>query len=180
MDDSMNVLKGDYLPDDLEPELVQTGVTGTVLVQARQNLEETGWLLELANKHAFIKGVVGWLDLCSPGLYKQLEKFTAHPNLVGLRHVLQDESDDDYMLRPDFMNGIAQLEACGLTYDLLLFPRHLLRAVEREARERGCAKLTLEVLEGNAPARGAYEKFGFGAYQLDPAMGQAMFWQKSL
>lgn len=58
--------------------------------------------------------------------------------------------------------------------------QHLLRAVEEEARERGCAKLTLEVLEGNAPARAAYEKFGFGAYQLDPAMGQALFWQKSL
>jgi GNAT superfamily N-acetyltransferase len=58
--------------------------------------------------------------------------------------------------------------------------QHLLRAVEEEARQRDCAKLTLEVLEGNAPARGAYEKFGFAGYQLDPAMGQAMFWQKAL
>ncbi len=130
IDDSMNVLKRDYLPDDLKPELSQTGVTGTVLVQARQSLEETGWLLELADKHAFIKGVVGWLDLCSPGLFQQLEKYGAYSALVGLRHVLHDESDDAYMLRPDFMNGIARLEACGLTYDLLLFPRHLLRAME--------------------------------------------------
>jgi len=68
---------------------------------------------------------------------------------------------------------LAEFRGLGLS-------QHLLRAVEGEARERGCAKLTLEVLEGNAPARAAYEKFGFGAYQLDPAMGQAMFWQKSL
>lgn len=68
---------------------------------------------------------------------------------------------------------LAEFRGLGLS-------QHLLRAVEGEARERGCAKLTLEVLEGNSPARAAYEKFGFGAYQLDPAMGQAMFWQKSL
>lgn len=130
MDDSMNVLKRNYLPDDLEPQLSNTGVAGTVVVQARQSLEETAWLLELAEKHFFIKGVVGWLDLCSQGLGQQLEKYGADPALVGLRHVLHDESDDAYMLRSEFMNGIAQLAACGLTYDLLLFPRHLPLALE--------------------------------------------------
>ena len=130
MDDSMSVLKRDYLPVDLELELQLTGVSGTVVVQARQSLEETRWLLELADKHSFIKGVVGWLDLRSSELESQLKEFAAYPKLVGLRHVLHDEPDDDFMLRPDFKKGIAQLEAYKLSYDLLLFPRHLRPAVE--------------------------------------------------
>jgi L-fuconolactonase len=129
MDDSMSVLKRDYLPEDLEKELQAAGFGGTVVVQARQNLEETRWLLELAGKHTFIKGVVGWLDLRSPKLDEQLEEFAAHPKLVGVRHVIHDEADDDYMLRPDFKAGIGRLEAFDLTYDLLLFPKHLERAV---------------------------------------------------
>ncbi|MEA3460762.1 MAG: amidohydrolase family protein [Bacteroidota bacterium] len=139
MDDSMHVLQRDYLPGDLEQELSQTGVSGTVVVQARQNLEETRWLLGLANTHSFIKGVVGWLDLRSSELDKQLDAFAAHPKLVGLRHVLHDEPDDEFMLRKDFMNGIAQLKAYNLTYDLLLFPRHIepaIMLVERHSRQR--------------------------------------------
>jgi len=130
MDDSMHVLKRDYLPEDLDLELQGSGISGTVVVQARQNLEETRWLLEQADKHSFIKGVVGWLDLRSPSLKDQLDEFAAHPRLVGLRHVLHDEPDDDFMLRPAFMNGISQLEAHNLSYDLLVFPRHLKQAHE--------------------------------------------------
>ena len=139
MDDSMSVLKRDYLPKDLEPELQLTGTSGTVVVQARQSLEETRWLLELADKHSFIKGVVGWIDLCSPGLKKELEEFAAKPKLVGVRHVIHDEADDDFMLSPDFMKGIARLEAYDLCYDLLLFPRHLqyaLKLVKTFPRQR--------------------------------------------
>ena len=130
MDDTMSVLKQDYLPADLELELQHSDITGTVVIQARQSLEETRWLLELADKHSFIKGVVGWLDLCSPALEQQLKEFATHPKLVGVRHVLQDEVDDDFMLRPDFLRGIAQMGAYELCYDLLLFPRHLARAVK--------------------------------------------------
>jgi L-fuconolactonase len=139
MDESMSVLKHDFLPDDLEPELKTAGTTGTVVVQARQNLEETSWLLELADQYAFIKGVVAWLDLRSMELGKELEEFAVHPKLVGVRHVIHDEADDDFMLRPDFIKGIAQLEAYDLVYDLLLFPRHLERAiklVEKFPRQR--------------------------------------------
>lgn len=139
MDESMSVLKHDYLPDDLEPELKTAGTTGTVVVQARQNLEETSWLLELADQYAFIKGVVGWLDLRSMELGKELEEFAVHPKLVGVRHVIHDEADDDFMLRPDFIKGIAQLEAFDLAYDLLLFPRHLertIKLVEKFPRQR--------------------------------------------
>lgn len=128
MDDSMSILKRDYLPGDLEGELQAAGFGGTVVVQARQNLEETRCLLELADKYSFIKGVVGWLDLCSSRLDSQLEEFASHPKLVGVRHVIHDEADDAFMLHPDFRRGIASLDAHGLCYDLLLFPRHLGRA----------------------------------------------------
>lgn len=130
MDKSMQVLKRDYLPDDLEEEIKKAGVVGTVVVQARQSLEETQWLLELSEKHPFIKGVVGWVDLRSPDLEKQLERFTKNPKLVGVRHVIHDEADDDFMLRPSFVKGIEKLSDYNLAYDLLLFPKHLERAIE--------------------------------------------------
>jgi L-fuconolactonase len=130
MDDRMTVLKRDYLPGDLQPLLAAAKFDGTVAVQARQNLEETRWLLELAEQNEFIKGVVGWADLRSPNLRAQLEKFSSNRKLVGVRHVVHDEPDDNFMLRPDFRRGIAQLREFNLTYDLLLFPKHLPVAVK--------------------------------------------------
>ncbi len=130
MDDSMKVLKRDYLPADLENDIVNAGVSGTVVVQARQIIEETRWLLELADENDFIKGVVGWVDLRSPELGRQLDEFVGNPKLVGVRHVIHDEADDDFMLRPAFVNGIEMLVDYNLTYDLLLFPKHLERAIE--------------------------------------------------
>ena len=130
MTEAMDVLRRDYLPGDLEPLLRAGGFDGTIAVQARQMIEETRWLLKLADQHSFIKGVVGWVDLCSPKLAAQLEEVAAHPKLVGVRHVLHDEPDDQFMLRPDFRRGIAHLRQFGLTYDLLLFPRHLPVAVK--------------------------------------------------
>jgi len=130
MDDSMSILKQDYLPADLEKQLSSANVSGTVAVQARQNLEETRWLLEMAGRHPFIKGIVGWVDLCSEQLNAQLDEFGRDPRLVGVRHVIHDEPDDDFMLRPAFLKGMEKLVQYNLTYDLLLFPKHLQRAVE--------------------------------------------------
>jgi len=130
MDESMEVLKRDYLPFDLEQEIKKTATEGTVVVQARQNIGETRWLLELARNNHFIKGVVGWVDLCSSDLGSQLEEFTDQSKLVGVRHVLHDETDDEYMLVPEFVRGIGMLKDHNLTYDLLLFPKHLVRAIE--------------------------------------------------
>jgi len=130
MDDSMSVLRQNYLPPDLEQQINKSGVSATVVVQARQNLEETRWLLKLAEQNQFIKGVVGWLDLRSDQLEEQLEEFAGNPKLVGVRHVIHDETDDDFMLRPAFVRGVEKLESYGLTYDLLLFPKHLEKAVE--------------------------------------------------
>ena len=130
IDSSMEVLKRDYLPEELEGEMQSAGITGTVVVQARQNLEETRWLLELASRHAFIKGVVGWVDLCSEALEQQLNQFNSFSKLVGVRHVIQDEADDRFMLRAGFRAGISILETYDLTYDLLLYPRHLTHALK--------------------------------------------------
>jgi len=125
MTDEMDVLKRDYLPKDLAPLMAETGIDGTIAVQARQNLEETEWLLALADANDFIKGVVGWVDLCSPDIRDQLEKYAAHPKLVGVRHVVHDEPDDHFMLNANFLRGIAALAKFDLTYDLLIRPQHI-------------------------------------------------------
>jgi L-fuconolactonase len=125
MTDAMAELKRNYLPGDLLPLLHQAGFEGCVSVQARQTLEETAWLLELANAHSIIRGVVGWVELFSPELPAQLRRFTRQSKLIGVRHVVHDEPDDDFMQRSEFRRGIGQLRAFNLTYDLLVFPRHL-------------------------------------------------------
>jgi L-fuconolactonase len=130
MSDERGLLKRDFLPEDLDPLLKSIGLDGCIAVQARQTLEETRWLLELAEKHAFIKGVVGWVDLCSSDVQRQLETFAAHPKFVGVRHIVQDEPDDEFVLRPEFMNSISQLNRFDLTYDLLLYPKHLRAAAQ--------------------------------------------------
>ena len=119
----------DFLPEDLQPLLVRLAFDGCIAVQARQSLEETRWLLELAEGDSFIRGVVGWVDLCSADLGGQLERFSGDSKFVGVRHVVQDEPDDAFMLREDFRRGIGLLKEFDLTYDLLLHPRHLPVAV---------------------------------------------------
>jgi L-fucono-1,5-lactonase len=128
--DKMPELKRDFLPEHLKPLLADQSFDGSIAVQARQDLDETRWLLELADQNEFVKGVVGWIDLCSSDLPAQLEWLAANPKLVGVRHILQDEPDDEFMLRPAFRRGIARLAGHGLTYDLLLYPRHLPVAVK--------------------------------------------------
>jgi len=129
MTDEMAALKHDFLPLDLKPLLDKSGFQGCVAVQARQSLEETRWLLELARQYEFIAGVVGWVDLRSPDLAGQLQSFGNDPKLVGVRHVVQDEPEDAFMLRQDFRRGISLLADFGLTYDLLVYPRQLPAAI---------------------------------------------------
>jgi len=130
IDERMGALKRDFLPADLEPRLRAAGFDACVTVQARQTLEETAWLLELADRNPFVVGVVGWVDLCSPDAPAQLERFAKHPKLVGVRHIVQGEADDRFLLRADFGRGIAFLEEFGLAYDILIHPRHLAVAAE--------------------------------------------------
>jgi L-fuconolactonase len=130
MSEQMAPLRRDFLPDELRPQVAAAGFDGTVAVQARQSLEETRWLLKLADRHDFIRGVVGWVDLRSSGLRRQIEEFAGHAKFIGVRHVVHDEPDERFMLRPEFRRGIGLLAEFGLTYDLLLFPRHLPVALE--------------------------------------------------
>lgn len=125
MTDAMDVLRRDYLPADLEPLLAATGFDGSVAVQARQMVEETDWLLGLAERHPSILGVVGWVDFASPELEAQLERVGAHPKLKGVRELIHDMPDVDYATSDGHAGAIALLERFGLTYDLLLKPPHL-------------------------------------------------------
>lgn len=130
-------LHRDWLPDDLAPLLARAGLDGCIAVQARQTVEESRWLLLLADHAAIIKGVVGWVDLRSPEVDEQLAELTAHPKFRGVRHVVQDEPDDRFVLGADFQRGIGRLKAFGLTYDLLLFPKQLPAAIELVRRFPG-------------------------------------------
>jgi len=128
--EGMEVLAQDRLPADLEPLLEANGIDGTVAVQARQVVEETEALLAMAEEYDFIRGVVGWVDLRSPNVEAQLERFRDRKKLVGVRHVVQDEPDEKFVLREDFMRGIGKLKAYDLVYDILIFPHQLPAAIE--------------------------------------------------
>jgi len=130
IDDSMSALRRDFLPPDLEPEVERARFHGSIAVQARQSLEETRWLLELAASTPSILGVVGWVDLRSPDVRSQLQQFSENRKLVGVRHIVQSEPDDRFMLRPDFLRGIGALEEFDLAYDILIYPKHLPTAAE--------------------------------------------------
>ncbi len=134
-----DALRRDFLPGDLRKELTSAGIDGAVSVQARQTVEETEWLLSLAGQHPFLKGVVGWLPLTSPTVERDIEKFAENKKLKALRHVVQDEKDDRYILRGDFNAGVALLDKYGLAYDILIFERHLPYAtqfVDRHPKQR--------------------------------------------
>ena len=123
--EEMSALRRDFLPADLQVEIDAAGIDGVISVQARQTLAETAWLLELAERHDSIVGVVGWVPLISPEVTADLERFVAAPGLKGVRHVLQDEPDEQYILREDFNAGIRALRRFDLAYDILIFERHL-------------------------------------------------------
>ncbi len=130
IDDSMAALRRDFLPNHLKSELESNGFHGSVAVQARQTLEETRWLLKLAESSPWILGVVGWVDLRSPDVRSQLKELARNPKLVGVRHIVQSEPDDRFLLQPDFLRGISALEEFDLAYDILIYTKHLPVAAE--------------------------------------------------
>ncbi len=130
IDEAMATIRRDFLPDDLKQEIAHADIHGVVSVQARQTVEETEWLLSLAEKNEFIKGVVGWVPLADPGVKKVIEKFAARPKLKAVRHVVQGEPDDRFILGADFNRGIAMLKDFGLVYDILILERHLPPSIE--------------------------------------------------
>jgi L-fuconolactonase len=128
--DKMSVLRRDFLPEDLIPEMKDHGMDGCIAVQADQSETETRFLLDLASRHPQILGVVGWLDLCSPDIRSSLQAYSNCKKLRGLRHIVQAESDDRFMMRKSFMHGISCLQEFGLTYDILVYENQLPAALE--------------------------------------------------
>jgi L-fuconolactonase len=124
----------DRLPQELASLQRPLGLDGSIAVQARQSLEESRWLLSLADADPRIRGVVGWVDLRSDHVEEDLAPLAAHPRFVGVRHVAQDEPDDAFLARPEFVRGVGRLLDFGLTYDLLIYPRQLPAALGLVAR----------------------------------------------
>jgi L-fuconolactonase len=125
IDDSMAAIRRDFYPQDLEPILNKHNIDGCIAVQADQSEAETEFLLSLAEKHDFIKGVVGWVNLMDPHVRERIAYYSSFKKLKGIRHVLQGEPDRAYMLNPQFMKGIAALKNYDLAYDILIFPDQL-------------------------------------------------------
>lgn len=125
MDSSVSVLYQDYLPDQLKPILEHNGVSSTVLVQASNSVEESRWLLRLAEENPFIAGVVGWVDLMSNEVDLQLSELSSDPKFKGVRHLVESEPADDWLVQPEVLRGLRRLSDHDLTYDLLVHTRHL-------------------------------------------------------
>ena len=123
-------LRRKFLPEDLEPILERNRFDGSVVVQATTVEGEGPWLLDLASKHRMILGVVAWVDLTDSRIGAKLDQLQAHPKFKGVRHPVHDEADDRWLLRPNVLNGLRELERRKVPYDLLLRPQHLPAAIE--------------------------------------------------
>ena len=123
--EEMAALRHDFMPSDLEPLQKDLQISGTVAVQARSTLEETHWLLQLAEENDFVRGVVGWVDLCDPDLDIVLERLGRFPAFCGVRHGIQDEPGNPFLEREDLLRGVGMLSEFDLAFDLLVRPRHL-------------------------------------------------------
>jgi L-fuconolactonase len=130
MADRMEVLRRDFLLEDLRAITVEAGVTGTIVVEAERTLEETTWLSQVAASSDLICGVVGWAPLTSPTVISELERIASLPKVKAIRHPLHDEPDDQFVLRDDFNRGIAALKQFDLRYDLLIFEKHLPQTIQ--------------------------------------------------
>lgn len=126
----MAVIQQDFMPEDLEPLLKQNGIDGCVAVQVDQSENENHFLLDLAEKNDFIRGIVGWVDLRNEKVGERLEFFTQFPKIRGFRHIVQAEPEIDFLLREEFCRGISQLARYGYTYDILIYPKHIRTAAE--------------------------------------------------
>ncbi|MEM6343505.1 MAG: amidohydrolase family protein [Bacteroidota bacterium] len=134
IEDHMSLIRRDFLPDDLWPIFQRHEIEGCVAVQADQSEAETDFLLSLAEQHDFIKGVVGWVDIRADRLAERLSHYKQASKLVGFRHVVQAEPDVNFLLREDFLRGIAQLQKYNFSYDILIFPHQLGAALELTRR----------------------------------------------
>jgi len=130
MGDGMDGLRRDFLIEDLRAITAEAGVTGTIVVETARSIEETIWLSKVAASSALICGVVGWTPLITPTVIPELERIASLPKMKAIRHPLQDEADDLFVLRNDFNNGIAALKRFDLRYDILIFEKHLAQTIQ--------------------------------------------------
>jgi L-fuconolactonase len=130
IDNSLSRLRRDFLPTQLVHEINEVGIEGVLTVQSRQTIEETRWLLSLANSYDFIKGVVGWLPLTDPAIQEYLAEYVHDKKLKAVRHVVQGEPDPRFMLREDFNRGVTSLKEFGIVYDILIYERQLPCTIE--------------------------------------------------
>ena len=139
INDEMAIIRKDFLPNDLQPILAKHNIDGTIAVQADETIDETRFLLELSEKHGFIKGVVGWIDLRSTQVYDQLANYKQFKKLVGFRCIMQGQPDEAYLTNEMFVNNLALLNDFDYTYDLLVYHHQLpslLECVERLPENR--------------------------------------------
>lgn len=120
----MEVIRRNFLPNDISQTLKDKGFDGVVAVQADQSHQETEFLVELANVYKVIKGVVGWVDLRAAEIETDLEHFSQYEVVKGFRHIIEGEEDADFLIRDEFQRGIEALSKHGFTYDLLIRPQH--------------------------------------------------------
>ncbi len=130
INDQMAVLRRDFGPGDLQSEIDNAGVDAVVSVQARQTIAETEWLIGIAEQAEIVHGVVGWVPLADKHVAGELERLTHSSYLKSVRHVVQDEPDDDFILGADFGRGISLLQRYNLVYDILIFAKHLPNTIE--------------------------------------------------
>lgn len=156
----MRALKRDFLPRDLKPLLDANGFEGCIAVQAALDVRETEWLLDLADENDWVRGVVGWVDLCAQDVEGELERLSARKKLRGIRHVVQGEPDPRFMLREDFQRGVAALARFDLVYDLLIH-RHQFGASTELAARFPAQRFVLDHL--GKPAIRGRERAGWAA-----------------
>ena len=130
INDRMSVLRRDFGPNDLQQVMIESKIDRVISVQARQTVEETEWLIDLAKENSFIAGVVGWVPLANDRVEKDLETLSQHKQLKSVRHVVQDEPDDRFILGEAFNRGIAHLKRFNLVYDILIYARQLPASIE--------------------------------------------------
>jgi L-fuconolactonase len=130
IDEDMAALRKDFLPPDLVREMAAAGIDGAIAVQTRQTMDETRWLLNMADECDAIRGVVGWAPIAGEDFPGVMEEFEHRPKLKGLRHIIQGEKDENYILREDFNSGIRTLRGSGLVYDILVYERQLPQTID--------------------------------------------------
>ena len=174
MTPEVDLLCQDYLPAVLEPVLRRNQVARTILVQASNSIEETRWLLQLADENPFIAGVVGWVDLQSNNVRSQLDEFAARPKFKGVRHLVESEPADNWLAQPRVIHGLRELSSRGLSYDLLVHTRHLKHARTAIAE---CPELRFVINHLAKPpiARGEIDEW---ARELKPLAATANVWCK--